>query len=108
MDGLNREDHDTIHDEYAKRMDAENARQNKRLDLLEEGTVRQINSLTVSIEKMAVNVANMLEEQKRQGERLDELEKEPAETLRQIKMSAVTALVGTVVGVIVTAALMLL
>lgn len=106
-DELSREDHDTIHDEYAKRMDAENARQNKRLDLL-EGTVRQINSLTVSIEKMAVNMANMLEEQKRQGERLDELEKEPAETLRQIKMSAVTALVGTVVGAVVTAVLMLL
>lgn len=107
MNELNREDHDAMHDEYAKRIDAENARQNKRLDML-EGTVRQINSLTVSIEKMAVNMANMLEEQKRQGERLDELEKEPAETLKQIRHSVITTMVGTIVGAVVTAVLMLL
>lgn len=95
------------HEEFARRIDAENHRQNRRIESLEE-TVRQIGALTVSVEKMAVSMENMLEEQKKQGERLEKLEKEPAESHKQIKMSAVTALVGTVIGAIVAAVLTLL
>ena len=54
------------HDEFARRQDAENERQNRRISLLEDN-VRQINALTVSVEKMAVNMGNMLEEQKKQN-----------------------------------------
>ena len=67
------------HNEFARRIDEENTRQNRRIQLLEDN-VRQINALTVSVEKMAVNMGNMLEEQKKQGKRLEELEKEPAES----------------------------
>lgn len=48
------------HEEFARRQDAENERQNRRIQLLEDN-VRQINALTVSIEKMAVSMENMLE-----------------------------------------------
>lgn len=102
------------HEEFLRRMEAEwkrrddeNKRQNNRIDLLEEN-VRQINNLTISVEKMAINMGNMLEEQKKQGERLETLEKEPAETHRQIKMSVTTALVGAVVGAVAAAILALL
>ena len=37
------------HEEFCKRIDAENGRQNKRLELL-EGNTKQINSLTTSVE----------------------------------------------------------
>lgn len=96
-----------FHEEFARWMDDENTRQNKRITVLEE-TVRQINDLTVSVREMAVSMKNMLEEQKRQGDRLEELEKEPAETHKQIKMSVTTALVGAVVGAIAAAVLALL
>ena len=96
-----------FHEEFARRIDAENERQNRRLSLLEE-TVRQINDLTVSVKEMAVNMRNMLEEQRRQGERLEKLEKEPAETSKQIKQAIITTIVGTAVGSAVTAILMLI
>lgn len=95
------------HEEFARRQDAENERQNRRIQLLEDN-LRQINALTVSVEKMAVNMENMLAEQKRQGDRLEELEKEPAETNRQIKLAVITSVIGTVAGAAVMAILTLL
>ncbi|MCI8490950.1 MAG: hypothetical protein HFJ04_12070 [Lachnospiraceae bacterium] len=95
------------HEEFARRQDAENERQNRRIQLLEDN-LRQINALTVSVEKMAVNMENMLAEQKRQGDRLEELEKEPAETNRQIKLAVITSVIGTVAGAVVMAILTLL
>ena len=95
------------HEEFARRQDAENERQNRRIQLLEDN-LRQINDLTVSVEKMAVNMENMLAEQKRQGDRLEELEKEPAETNRQIKLAVITSVIGTVAGAVVMAILTLL
>ena len=96
-----------FHDEFARRIDAENERQNRRISLLEE-TIRQINDLTVSVKEMAVNMGNMLEEQRRQGDRLEKLEKEPLETNKQIKQAIITSIAGTVVGAIVTAVIMIL
>lgn len=95
------------HEEFARRIDAEDGRQNRRIALLEENS-RHINSMTVSIERMAVSMESMLAEQKRQGERLEALEGEPAQAHRQIKMSVVTALISAVVGAAVTAVMMLL
>lgn len=40
------------HDEFAKRQDEENKRQNRRIDALEE-MVREISSLTTSVAKLA-------------------------------------------------------
>lgn len=62
-----------------------------------------IQELAISINKMAVSMENMLEEQKRQGARLEALEKVPVETNRQVKAAIITALVGGVVGSFVTA-----
>lgn len=107
MQELLRQEHDQFHGEFARRMEEENTRQNKRITVLEEN-MRQINALTVSIEKMAVNMENMLEEQKRQGERLEKLEAEPAEANKQIKMAIITAIVGLVVGFLGNALLGLL
>ncbi len=95
------------HEEFARRQDAENERQNRRIGLLED-TVRQINALTVSVEKMAVNMENMLTEIGKQGGRLEKLEKEPAESHKQIKTAAITSVIGTIVGAAVTAILVLL
>lgn len=92
------------HEEFARRIDTENERQNKRISLLEE-SLQRTNALTVAVEKMAVNMENMLEEQKRQGERLEKLEKEPAETGKQIRNVVITAVVSTVVGAIIAALL---
>ena len=57
---------------------------------------------------MAVNMSNMLEELKAQGERLEKLENGPVETYNQVKVTAITSIIGTIVGASVTAVLMLL
>ena len=97
------------HEEFRRAMEAENKRlaDEKRLELVEEN-VRQINALTVSVEKMAVTMENMLTELGKQGERLEKLEKEPAETHRQIKMAMITAIISTVVGAVIGALIMIL
>ena len=102
------------HEEFRKVMEAENkrladenAQQNKRIEVVEEN-VRQINALTVSVEKMAVTMENMLAELGKQGERLEKLEKEPAEAHRQIKMAMVTAAISTIMGAIIGALIMIL
>lgn len=96
-----------VHKEFARRIDAENERQNRRIQLLEE-TMRQINDLTVSVREMAVSMKSMLEEQKAQGDRLEALEKEPAESHRQIKMAVITSVISAIVGAVVGAVLVLL
>lgn len=101
--GISRQEHE----EFARRIDAENERQNRRIALLED-SVRQINALTVSVEKMAVNMENMLAEQRKLSDRMEVLEKEPAENHRQIKMSFITATISAVVGAAVGAVLVLL
>lgn len=97
-----RGEHDNFHKEFAEKIAAENQRQNKRLDLLEK-SVGHINDLAISVERMSVNMANMLEEIKKQGERLEDLEKEPVETYNQVKQAIITTAVGMIVGGIVTA-----
>lgn len=87
------------HDEYVKRMEAEHARQDKRLDEL-EADVKQYGALTVAVEKMAVSMEQMLKEQQSQGERLVALESQDGEQWRKIVSYTITAIVGIVIGFI--------
>ena len=66
-----------VHKEFAERIDAEEHRQNKRLDKIEE-TIFQIGELTTSVKVMASNMENMAKEQEKQGERLEAIEQVPA------------------------------
>lgn len=61
------------HEEFRKNIEAEDHRQNRRIELLEENT-KQINALTISVEKLAQSIELMVGEQKQQGKRLETLE----------------------------------
>lgn len=87
------------HEEFAKRMEAEDTRQNRRIGELEE-TVRQIGILTTSVEKLALGVENMARELGQQGGRLEALESRDGEMWRKATGYLVTALIGAVVGYI--------
>ncbi len=87
------------HEEFKKRLDAENHRQNRRIELLEQ-SIQQLNNLTASVEKLAVNMENMLKNQEEQGERLEELENRDGEKWRSLTGYVVTVLVGIVIGYI--------
>lgn len=53
------------HTEFARRVQEEEHRQNRRIELLEE-SVKQNTALTLSVEKLANNMENMANEQMRQ------------------------------------------
>ena len=85
------------HEEFRKRMEDENHRQNRRIELL-EGSVQQIGKLASSVEKMATSLQSMVKEQEQQGKRLTALESRDGEMWRKVVTYAITAVVGILVG----------
>jgi hypothetical protein len=89
------------YEEYQKRMEDEDHRQNRRIEQLEENT-KQINALTVSIEKLAQSVESMVKEQEAQGKRLVSLESRDGAMWRKVVGYVVTAVIGIVLGFVFT------
>lgn len=89
------------HEEFKKRIEDENHRQNKRIEVLEKIT-QQINSLTVSVEKLAQSIELMVGEQKQQGKRLETLESRDGEMWRKVTGYVATAIIGIVLGLVAT------
>ena len=89
------------YEEFKKRHDDENHRQNHRIESLEQ-TVKEIGALTTSVEKLAVSIENMVKEQARQGEKIEELESRDGKMWRQVVGYIITAVIGIVVGFIFT------
>lgn len=96
------------HEEFRRLMNSENQRlheednrQNHRLDALEE-TIKQVAAISTSVEKLALNMENMLKEQVSQGKRLETLEGRDGEMWRKVVGYLVTTILGIVVGYIFT------
>ncbi|MDE5696620.1 MAG: hypothetical protein K2I96_04285 [Lachnospiraceae bacterium] len=89
------------HEEFARRQDDENKRQNRRIEELEE-TVRQIGALATSVDKLAHSMEGMHKEQEKQGERLQVLEGRDGEMWRKVTGHIITVIIGIVVGYIFT------
>ncbi len=87
------------HDEFCKRLDEENRRQDKRIELL-ENNLDELRTLTTSVRELAVNMKNMASEQEKQGKRLEVLEGRDGEMWRKVIGYAVTAVVGILIGFI--------
>lgn len=94
------------HEEFRKRLDEENHRQNRRIDTLEENVnqliVHQIGALTTSVEKLVLNMENMMREQEQHRRRLEALEGRDGEMWRKVTGYIITAVIGIVVGYIFT------
>lgn len=63
-----------------------------------KGSVRLMNQLVVSVERMTVTLENMVHTQEQTNDRLTALEKEPADKYKTIKNYAVTAILGLIIG----------
>lgn len=84
-----------------KNLEDENTRQNKRLDILEENA-KQNTALVANVERLAVNMENMLKVQEAQGKRLERLESQDGEMWRKVAGHVVTAIIGAVVCYVFT------
>ena len=82
-----------VHQEFVKRIEAEDNRQNKRIERLEEGQI-QINKLVTSVEVLATNIKTMSDELSKQGKRLEEIETTPRKRWETIVACIITGLVG--------------
>lgn len=81
-----------VHDEYARRMDDEHKRQNKRISDLEK-KVEDIGDLTTSVSRIATSVEIMAKTQEKQGKRLEALEQKPAKRWESIVEKAILVIV---------------
>lgn len=84
------------HEEFARRMESENARikdendrQNKRIGVVEE-SMKEFNRLALQIERIAISIQQMTEEISKQGTRLESIESKPAKRW--------DALIGGIIG----------
>lgn len=89
------------HEEFAKRIDAQERRQDKRLEML-ENTVREIGDLTLSVQRLAQSLESMVEEQGRQGRRLQALEDRDGEKWRKLMGYIATALTSGAVTLLLS------
>lgn len=80
-----------------KRLEAEETRQNHRIDKLED-TTQKINDLVVSIKELSVNMAAMQGTLKTLADRLTAIEEEPADKWRKAVWVVVVAVISAAVG----------
>lgn len=85
------------HTEFAKRMEDEHTRQNKRIGELEKA-IEQNSKLLVSVEKLALSMENMQKEQADQGTRLKKLESRDGDMWRKVVGYAITTIAGIIIG----------
>lgn len=90
-----------FHNEYAKRMEEEHKRQNRRIDKIEKA-IDETHQLALSVERLATSVQSMVEEQRAQGVRLETLEHRDGEMWRKAVSYVLTTIIGIVVGYLFT------
>lgn len=88
------------HEEYAKRIEEEQKRQDKRIEEIEKGQ-KENNKLLLAVERLAVSMESMQKEQKDQGERLEVLESRDGEKWRKAEWAIISGIIMAVVGYIV-------
>ena len=89
----------SVHEEFARRIDEENDRQNARLTALEKGLL-EVNKITVQIERLTANIETLTASIKDQSGRLDNLEEKPAKRWDSLITAVITGIVGIIIGLI--------
>lgn len=89
----------SVHDEFARRIDEENDRQNARLTALEKGLL-EVNKITVQIERLTANIETLTASIREQSGRLTELEQKPVKRWDGLITAIITGVVGILIGLI--------
>lgn len=87
------------HEEFRKRIEEEDNRQNRRIEIL-ENSVQQLQELVTSVQTLANNMENMVKEQGQQSTRLEALESRDGEKWRTVTSYLLTAVLGIAIGII--------
>lgn len=87
------------HEEFCRRLDEENSRQNRRIELLEDST-REIHAIANSVDKLATSIDGMVKVQEKQGARLEVLEGRDGEKWRKVIGYVGTTVLGIAIAYI--------
>ena len=90
-----------VHEEFEKRIKAEDDRQNKRIEIIEEKQA-QISELVASVKVLAANVENIAKEINEQGVRLREIEGKPSKRWETLIGCVITSLVTAAIAYFLT------
>ena len=94
------------HEEFVRRVEDEEHRQNVRIVNLENQT-QIIQSLAMSVDRLATSMDRMAQEQAEQGERLKALEQEPADNWRNVKKTVWTTIASVLAGALASGAIIM-
>ena len=94
------------HEEFTRRIDDEEHRQNARIAALEKQT-EVIQQLAMSVDRLATSMDRMAQEQAEQGERLKALEQEPADSWKSIKKTVWTTIASVLAGALASGAIIM-
>jgi len=86
----------SVHEEFAKRIEDENHRQNKRIEVIEDH-VCEITKIASNVEKLAINMEHMVSELKDHGVRIKTLEDRDGDMWRTVMTHIATAIAGGLV-----------
>lgn len=89
----------SVHEEFAKRMEDENHRQNKRIEECEQ-RIRAVGEIVRSLDRLTVSVEQMAIEVQKQGERLENIEKEPADKWKKATWEVIKYVIVLALGVV--------
>ena len=87
----------SVHEEFVKRIEDENHRQNKRIEVIEDH-VCEITKIATNVEKLAINMEHMVGELKDQGIRIKTLEDRDGEMWRKVVAYFLTSVISATVG----------
>lgn len=87
------------HEEFCKRMEEEDKRQNARLENLEKQTAT-ITELAISVKELAASVKQLAESEKKHDDKLEELSSRDGAMWRKVVGYVITVVVGIVIGFI--------
>ena len=80
-----------------QRIHDEDDRQNHRLNNL-ESTVKELNELVLTIQRLTMSVESLTKEVQRQGNRLESIENAPLERMNSAKQTAINTITGIIIG----------
>lgn len=92
------------HEEFARRLEDNLDRLDKRVDHIENQN-GQITDLLVLVNKLANSMDHMMKEQEEQGKRLDRIESKDGEMWRKFVGYVISAVVGAIITVLISNAL---
>lgn len=88
------------HNLYAERIEEHLHRVDKRLELL-EGSVKAINELALSVERLAGNMQSLSETQSDMKKKLDSISERDGEKWRKAMWFIGTAIAGAIIGYVI-------